>query len=97
MKPFMVQIDLPDVFTPELADRIPAQKEMVDKLTREGVVQDYSLSQDRTRLWIILQAPSEGEVHDILDAFPIREFMDYEIIPLMLHVQAQTMPELSLN
>jgi len=52
--PVMVIFDLPEVWPSELGLAIPAQRILVNRLLAEGVVQSYSVSADRTKVWMVL-------------------------------------------
>jgi len=98
MKQYMVDIDLPDTITEEFMTLIPQQREQVNKLMLEGKINSYTLSMDRTKLWIILSAKSDGDVFRLLATFPMRRFMDAKIVELAFHNTITTaFPQISLN
>jgi muconolactone delta-isomerase len=85
MAQFMVDIQLPPDPSAEFFALIPLQRAHIDKLIEEGVILGYSLSIDRLRLWIALNAGNEGDAVDILAAFPMFKFFEPTIHPLMFH------------
>ena len=98
MKQYMVDIDLPDTITEEFMTLIPQQREQVNKLMLEGKINSYTLSMDRTNLWIILSAKSDSDVFRLLATFPMRRFMDAKIVELAFHNTITTaFPQISLN
>jgi muconolactone delta-isomerase len=97
MAQYMIEIALPKDFDEEFVGRIPEQREMVDRLMAEGVVMSYTLSGERTMLWVVMNAKNQAEVKNILFTFPLIGWMNYQIIPLMFHFQNIPIPALSLN
>ena len=98
MKQFMIYIKLPEVKTEEFNSLIPQQRSMVNSLMRKGVIISYSLSLDRTELWVVMDADSEINVIEVLAEFPLIHFMKPEIHELMFHNSIYVnVPSLSLN
>ncbi|MCC6551064.1 MAG: hypothetical protein IT279_13450 [Ignavibacteriaceae bacterium] len=94
----MVDIDLPENITEEFMTLIPQQREQVNRLMLEGKINSYTLSMDRTKLWIILSAKSDNDVFRLLATFPMRRFMDAKIVELAFHNTISTaFPQISLN
>ncbi len=85
MAQFMVDIQLPSNPDAEFFSLIPSQKEHIDKLLEDGVVLGYSLSIDRSRLWVTLNARDEHEAVEILSAFPMFRYFEPSIYPLAFH------------
>lgn len=98
MKQYMVDIDLPKEVSEEFISLIPTQREQVNKLMAEGKINSYTLSMDRSRLWIILTAKTDSDVFKLLATFPLRRYMDAKIYELAFHntITAQ-FPQISLN
>ncbi len=94
---FMVEFDLPAVFTEEFTSRIPNQRMIIDSMLAKGQIQSYSLALDRRKLWAIVQAESETEVWMLLDKFPLRDFMEPFIHELMFHNVSSPSMSFSLN
>ena len=88
MKCFMVTVGLPDDFSAELLSLIPSQRAYINKLMGRGVVSTYTLSMDRTTLWIIMFGEDESEIEQYTDKFPMRHFMDVSIEEAMFHHNA---------
>lgn len=94
----MVIIDLPKVFSPEFITLIPSQRQHISRLLKKGDVVNYSLSYDRKKLWMVIAAVSEKEVHTIIQSFPVRNYIGYSIIPLLINeTSLNSMPHLWLN
>ena len=78
--------------------KVPQQRRRVNDLFADKVLQTYTLSLDRRKLWATLLAENELEVIEIMESFPLTPYMSYEIHQLMFNEIAQTgMPAISLN
>ncbi len=98
MAEFMVEFDLPVPFTETFVERIPEQRMMVDEFMNAGKIISFALSEDRSRLWMVLHADNDFEVLDIINEFPLIEEMPYTITELMFnHAGAFKVPAFSLN
>lgn len=98
MREFMAIIRLPDEFTEDFVQLVPRQRAAINLLMREGTILAYSLSADRSMLWVTIKANSKREVRDIVHSFPMYKYMKETIVELLFHEQANTLiPELSLN
>ncbi len=98
MTSYMVSITMPDHKDGEFLSLIPAQRQHVDRLMEKGVISSYTLSADRTRLWVTLSASSGDEAREITAEFPLRKFMALEVTELTFHhAAAPTLPALSMN
>jgi len=98
MKQFMIYVRLPEVMTEEFVSLIPQQRARVNSLMRKGIIISYSLSFDRSQLWIVMDAKSEINVIEVLAELPLMRFMKPEIIELMFHNNIYiNVPNLSLN
>ena len=94
---FMIEFDLPEILDEEFMGKIPAQRAVIHEMMREGEIKAYSLALDRSRLWAIMEAPSEWEIWERLERFPLREYMKPCINELMFHNAAETVLQFSLN
>lgn len=94
----MVVIKLPTQFTNEFVNKIPRQRALINKLLLKGIIISYTLSGDRSTLWVLMNGDSTAEVSTIIDTFPLREFMSYRVNEVMFHQQAEFgIPQFSLN
>lgn len=95
---FMVEVDLPTTYDPHFLGLIPKQREMITKLMSEGTISSYTLSVDRSKLWIVCVGVGKNEVENMLATFPLYEYFVYRINDLAFHNNVvHRMPELSLN
>ena len=98
MKQFMVYVRLPDQLTEEFQSLIPKQRAMINSLMRKGIIISYTLSLDRSQLWVVMDAESEINVIEVLAEFPLIHFMKPEIHELMFHNSIYVnVPRVSLN
>jgi muconolactone delta-isomerase len=85
MEYFMVDVDLPLVLSEEFVSLIPKQRARVNELMDKGLVLGYSLSHDRSKLWITFKAKGISQVRKALNSFPLYKFFQVQIYPLMFH------------
>ncbi len=98
MTQYMADIDLPEQYSVEFVSLIPEQRATVNKLLKKGVILNYALAADRSKLWVILDAKNELEAKDIISNFPIFNHVKVRIYNLMFNqVTANVLPQLWLN
>jgi muconolactone delta-isomerase len=85
MTEYMITVSLPGELSPEFVALIPGHRARVNELMQEGVITSYSLSADRTMLWLTLIAATEEEAVKTLMTLPLYAYMQYEMRPLMFH------------
>jgi muconolactone delta-isomerase len=94
---YMVEFDLPEVLNPKFLSKVPQQRKKIDELMALGKVRSYSLSEDRSKLWMVIVADTEDDVLDILEEMPLNYMMDNQITPLMFHFSNENIMAMSLN
>ena len=98
MKHYMAELQLPSMFTGEFLALIPAQRAVVDKLMTAGVILSYSLTVERSRLWIVFASSSEEETKQVLDSLPLTQFMQSDMHELTFHnAGIFPLPQVSMN
>jgi len=98
MAQYMIDILLPVEPNVEFFSLIPAQRTHIENLLERGTVMSYSLSLDRSRLWIYLNARNERDALDILKAFPLYQYFELSIHPLAFHNNtSRSLLKVSLN
>lgn len=85
MAQFILDIQIPMNPDEEFFELIPLQRAHIDKLLEQGTVMSYSLSLDRSRLWVTMNARTEREAIEILSASPMFKYFEPTIHPLMFH------------
>ena len=93
----MVEFELPDIFTEEMAALIPRQRQAINQMMIDGIVQSYSLSMDRSRLWAVMRADSEFELMEQIATMPMADYMTPSYEELMFHNSASSVMRFSLN
>lgn len=94
----MADISLPELFTQTFMSLIPSQRAMVNRLIQEGTIRCYSLSMDRSHLWVVFTAESRDDAEELLATFPIMEHCSYVLKELMFHdMVTHELPRISLN
>lgn len=79
MKQYMIEADLPHIFSHKLMSLMPEQRKHINKLMLEGLISHYVLSVDRSRLWLLANAYNEVGVVRLLSTFPIIDYIDFEM------------------
>ncbi len=95
---YMVKIDLPVEHDEIFASLIPAQQSHIEDLMHKGVLTSYSLSADKSTLWMTFLSFSEQSVANIIRLMPMSHYMQPEIMELMFHqLPTHSMPVFSWN
>ena len=98
MQQYMVDVKLPDELTEEMVLLIPAQRRKVNDYLGKGIIVSYTLALDRSKLWIVIAAKSEKDVKNIINSFPLKNFMHYKLHELAFSDQvSNVISTLSLN
>jgi muconolactone delta-isomerase len=98
MKQYMADINLPKPLPSEFISLIPEQRKAINELMAEGVISTYSLTLDRSKLWVIFFAESETDAMKHISSFPLFKFMNIKIHELAFHENASIRtPHFSLN
>jgi hypothetical protein len=85
MAQYMIDIALPVEPNMEFFALVPLQRAHIEKLLEKGVLMGYSLSLDRSKLWIVMNASDERDAAEILSAFPLFDYFEPTFYPLMFH------------
>ena len=93
----MITFDLPEELNEEFLALIPQQRYVINNLLADGSIKSYSLTMDRSKLWVVLAAESEFEVMEIIAQMPLADHMTPHISELMFHNAAELMMHFSLN
>jgi len=98
MNDYFLDIDLPHYFDQDFLSKIPNQRAFINRMMNKGVISSYSLSMDRTKLWVTVKAIDESEAKKLFQRFPLYDYMNGAIIPLMFHQGLNVaFPQPSLN
>ena len=96
---YMIELALPDPITPEFMALIPQNMEVTNKLLSEGKIQYYTVSLERSRVWMVVEAESEFDAESVLADLPLSPYMTPTFFPIMFHRNATNIsfPAISLN
>ncbi|WP_367391768.1 muconolactone Delta-isomerase family protein [Lewinella sp. LCG006] len=94
---YMVEFELPEEFTEEFMALIPRQRFMINQMLADGIIQNYSLSLDRSRLWAVMVAESEFALMEEIERMPLIDYMVPDISQLMFHNSSMEVMQFSLN
>jgi hypothetical protein len=98
MNQFMVEISLPAYMSNELIAIIPQQRKLVNKLFQQGIITNYSLALDRSKIWVVFNCANMFEVGEYLNKFPIRSHVDFFVQELAFSEQIDfSITTMSLN
>lgn len=98
MPAFLFELELPP-FDEALVSRIPEHRERINTLFSEGRILSYSVAEDRSRIWCIVEADGQQDAMKMVTSFPLQEFfVDISYYPLLFHQhQPTSLPGISLN
>ena len=98
MDTYMISIQLPTELTEKFISLIPKQRKKINELMNKGKILQYSLSMDRSKLWVIVVANSESKAMDIIATFPLINYMNPTIYELAFHNSiSNELPKLIMN
>lgn len=93
----MIEFELPEELTEEFLELIPDQRILIDQLMAQGIIRSYSLSMDRSVLWVVMEATSEFEVMEIIAGMPLCDYMQPYVSELLFHNSTEVYHQFSLN
>lgn len=94
----MVVMTFPAVFTEDFVKLIPQQRAQIVELLTEGKLASFSLNANRTQAWMVVRARTEEEVDELLESFPMYDYFEYEVEPLVLYdTEMMGLPQITLN
>lgn len=82
---FMVEFTLPTDLPEEFVRKIPAQRNMANRLLSEGKILNYALSLQHSRLWAVFLAESEAELMEMVHRLPLTRYMEVKISELTFY------------
>jgi len=98
MNHFIADINLNAPYSEDFIALIPFQRQKIDELMGDGVIVSYSLSLDRSKLWVTFIADDEKDVYEHIATFPLVDFMDPTVYELAFHNSiSNNFPVISLN
>lgn len=97
MKKFLCTFYLPALLNDDFWATIPSHRQHINELMRDEVIVTYAVNEARTKGWVLLNAGSETEAKEIVEQFPIRPFVRFEIDALFIFDSMIGAPKLVLN
>lgn len=99
MTTYMVEVQLPFAPPQEFFALIPSQRLKIAELMSQRKLLSYTLSADRMKLWIVMNANDVADAREILAQQPMDKYFTYTSFrELMFHEMAGLMfPAVSLN
>lgn len=98
MNQYLVDVEVSGALSDDFISLIPEQREHINQLMAEGTLSSFSLSLDRTRVWITINAETEDEVKEVIESMPLSEYMKANIYELaFFNIAGNGLPAISLN
>jgi muconolactone delta-isomerase len=95
---YLLDITFKESLSEDFLLLIHKQRVKINELISKGKIISYSLAEDRSKLWVVMLCNKELEVSEIVNSFPLREYMDFEIYKLAFSQNSiSKMIPLSLN
>ncbi len=82
---YMVEFTMPMNLPEEFVQRIPQQRDMVNRMFHEGKVLSYALSLESGKLWAIFAATSETELMQLVQRLPLTRYMKLKVSELTFY------------
>lgn len=77
---------------------VPPHRVYINSLIEKNTIDYYSVSMETQRCWIIINAVTKAEVHEILAQSPLHRYWTIEIDELFVYdSQSYRLPGLQLN
>ncbi|MFZ9718289.1 MAG: hypothetical protein ACO3BD_02940 [Chitinophagaceae bacterium] len=76
---------------------IPAHRRHINQLMNDEVIVTYAINRSKTKGWLVINAANIQEVRLLIESFPIRPFMRFEVEELFIFDSMIGAPRLILN
>ena len=97
MKKFLCTFRLPELLEESFWEQIPLHRKYINSLMEAEKIVTYSVNHNRTKGWVVVNARTEAEAKRMIERFPIREFISFEIDELFIFDSMIGAPRLVLN
>lgn len=97
MKKFLCTFSLPKLLEESFWEQIPSHRQHINTLMSEETIVTYSVNHNRSKGWVVINANSETHAQNIIEKFPIRRFINYQIDELFIFDSMIGAPRLVLN
>lgn len=94
----MVDFTLPAELPEEFVNKIPQQRNLVNRLLTEGKILNYALSLENSKLWVVFAAQSEAELMEMVHRLPLTRYMKVRVNELTFYNSVNAyVPAFSVN
>lgn len=94
----MVDFTLPTDLPEEFVNKIPQQRDLVNRLLTEGKILNYALSLENSKLWVVFAATSETELMEMVHRLPLTRYMKVRVSELtFFNAHHSFVPAFSVN
>lgn len=76
---------------------IPFHRRYINELMRDEKIVTYSVNQERSRGWVVLNAANKRQAMTFIDGFPIRPYINIQLDELFIFDSMIGSPKLILN
>jgi len=98
MNQYLVEAEIKATWGEDLAELLPRQKVHLHQLMNDGTLTFYCIAQDQSKVWASIQAASEKEALELIEAMPMSNFISVTLHELALSELAGAgLPAISLN
>jgi len=97
MKKFICTFQLPDSMDDSFWELIPFHRRYINELMRDEKIVTYSVNQERSRGWVVLNAANKRQAMTFIDGFPIRPYINIQLDELFIFDSMIGSPKLILN
>ncbi|MBX9782023.1 MAG: hypothetical protein K2X48_01905 [Chitinophagaceae bacterium] len=97
MKKFLCTFFLPALLEDSFWEEIPGHRKYINSLMEAETIVTYSVNQNRSKGWVVINATTEKEAGKIIERFPIRRFINYQADELFIFDSMIGAPRLILN
>jgi hypothetical protein len=97
MKKFLCTFMLPALLEESFWEQIPSHRKYINAQMEAEKIVTYSVNQSRSRGWVVLNTETEAEARRIIERFPIRRFIHFELEELFIFDSMIGAPRLVLN
>ncbi|MEN0003981.1 MAG: muconolactone Delta-isomerase family protein [Bacteroidota bacterium] len=94
---FMADCTLSAGFQDQEERLLTNQQDLLQRFLEEGILVNYALSLEHSKLWAVFNATSEMEVLEIMIAMPLSHAMQIEVSLLSAFDSNQAPPSFSMN
>ena len=97
MKKFLCTFYLPEELEESFWEEIPGHRKYINALMEAETIVTYSVNTARTKGWVVINAKTLHDAERIIERFPIRRFINYQVDELFLFDSMIGAPRLVLN